>query len=69
MASAFVKFFALLFVTLLAAPTMASQFCYYSDACTKVRLAGIKHGMLIDECKNVFKIDGSCKLKYIGKIN
>ncbi len=62
--------FAIFLVALLAAPTMArrGQFCYYADACTKVRLAGMKHGMLIDECKSVFKIDGDCKLKFVGRI-
>lgn len=69
MAVAFIRFFALLFLALFAAPAAASNFCFYSDACTKVRLAGLKHGMLIDECKSVFKIDGNCKLKFIGKIN
>ena len=62
------KFLTIVVFAVLAIATSASDTCSYSDACTKVLLKGLKHGMLTDECKNVYKIDGACKLKYVGKI-
>lgn len=63
------SFFFLAVFAFLAVSAYATDICKYSDACTKKMLWGIKYGMLIDECKNVFKINGKCGLKYIGKIN
>ena len=57
-----------LFLVLLVVSANAGDVCNYIDACTKAKLTGLRYGMLIDECKSVFKIDGECKLKYVGKI-
>lgn len=62
------KFVTIVVLAVLAIGTSASDFCHYSDACTKAWLTGVKNGMLIDECKKVYKIDGACKLTYVGKI-
>ena len=68
MASLTFKFIVLLLTAIFASVTMASRFCSFKDACTKARIDGIKYGILIDQCKKVYKIRGDCKLKYIGKI-
>lgn len=62
------KFVSMIVFAVLAIAASASEFCHYSDACTKAPLTGVKNGTLIDECKNVFKIDRACKLKLVGKI-
>jgi len=47
----------------------AQDTCKFIDPCSKKPLWGVKNGMLIDECRNIFKIDGNCKLtKFIANI-
>lgn len=63
------SFFFLAVLSFLAVSAYAGIICKYKDACTKKPIWGLKNGMIIDECKNVFKINRACRLKKIGRIN